>query len=147
MSADTDLEKGVQTLWATNSAIANLVPGGLFTESVKGNLTMPYAQAMSRKSRNPEYQAPVIKGDPYLDYRKLTFTLVGVGKAAVGDLLEQIKPLFPQSGFPIPNAEIRRCVPMDGGEEVVEDETASKSGDKVFRGTLMYEIWAVRFVP
>lgn len=142
-SADSDALRAFQDRY--EAAGGSLVGDRLYTSDLPARLELPYAQVQSAQLKPPDFQASIDGLDYYLDYRLVTLTLVGVGKRAVGDLLEQLKGAYAFRSFEIPNAFHRAT--WLAGESLKPDPAPSRRGERAYRGTLQFHLWAVRVVP
>lgn len=142
-SVDCDALEGFQKRWFAEG-LHTVIPH-VYTDDLPANLSLPYAQINSKKLKAPEYQASVISpGDDYLDYRKVTISILGFGKKAVGDLMGTTMGVYSFRLFDVPNSQMRAC--WFAGEELLQ-EPNSKWGNRVWKGVIEYEVWLVRVLP
>lgn len=151
MSADVDADTiaGIVARWNADTALTAALPAAHLTSEYtpvrKGEaIAYPYADVTVAQAKAAERQSPFRTLSKYLDYRKVTFTVRQVGKAATGALLALVRDAFAESqALTIPNATWKRTLRLPDGDRV-ERERDRRFGEDVWRGVLVLEIWSER---
>lgn len=149
MSADVDADTiaAVVARWQADASLTAALPVARLTSEYtpvkKGEaITYPYADVKVEQSKPAMYQAPVQSGSKYLDFRKVTFQVRQVGKAATGALLALVRDAFAESKtLTAVNGTWKRTLRLD---DRVEREKDRRFGEDVHRGTLVLEVWQER---
>ena len=135
MSADTDVLAAITTRFLATKALTVAIPGGLWTDRVPADRKLPYAVARSERAQEPEYFSYQGSTDSYIDFRRVTMDIYGIGKAKVGGLIELFRATFDRQLFPTP-ARTRLMACLANGDIKTEADTTEKDGQDVFIGTL-----------
>lgn len=142
MSADADVLAAFFQTW-TDQLQGTIPITRVFSDDLPADLPFPYAQINSTQGAEPQYQAPVLPGDDYLDTRRVAITIVGIGKANVGRIVGVVDREFNLRELTVPNAGFRMCAKKG---ERLEQEPQTESGERLYRGVLEYDVWTVRKV-
>lgn len=150
MSADTDVAAAWVSRWKSSAALDVAVPGGITSDrltegrplaSLPERLT-PYAELQVTKGKDPEY---VSSGD-FIDYRKVTVTIFGVGKESLGGVVSAARHVF-DSPAPLDFSHApavtghMRTQPL--GDTEAPDENR-KQGEDLRKAVLEWVVWTHR---
>lgn len=145
MSADTDYLTRIAALWESHAINATIPVERLFTDDLPANRELPYAQVNSELREQPEFEAPVGHNSKYLDHRTVTVTVLAVGKLYVGTLIDAVLAcLSPDRMFDGDTMNLRQW--FFRGDEIQQD-VATKDGNRVYRGVLTWHASSVRVLP
>lgn len=138
MSADSDGLAAIKTKWDSVPALSTSVPSGLHEGDVPAGSALPTCQVRISQARPPvTFAAGALMATAYIDYRKVTFTLRGVGTTNLGTPAEAIKSAFNGKEFSVPNAEFMACLLMN---ETMDPEQVQKQGNDVRKAVLEFEL-------
>lgn len=153
-AADYDVLEAFSNRWnAAPAAFVNSFLGGFWAgrvvaQDAQDNPTpMPYVSARSQKAKDPEYSSYIGDGtDSYIDFRRVTLEIRGVGQDRVSILAESVKALFDRKRFamPRPNASLMACLAM--GDTKLEPDPVAKDGEDVWVATIEFEVTTSRAV-
>lgn len=145
-SADVDVLTAIQRQWDTG-IYRDLLAGGLYTDDLPARVAVPYGEAETDQGADPQYQAPVGPGDPYLDTRRVLVKVVHVGKEACAVALAKLMTEFFYDDFTLVMPEgvaFRGC--KFAGEHL-DDQAGTRRGERVWLGWVEVEFQTVRFIP
>lgn len=146
MSADTDVSRAWLARWNGASpealAVQDLVKGGVAAGRLPAPGASPYAELSTETHKPPQF----VTGGAHVDYRKVTVTLFGVGREAVGRVVSALRALFDSPaaldfGFSAAVVAHLRTEPL-GETDAVDDR--QKSGDDVRKVTVPWVVWTHR---
>jgi hypothetical protein len=149
VSVDQDMEAGFLARFMATPPLLAAVPGGMWAGRIPAEMAddtarpMPYAQVKSDKGQDAEYYAAVETGDTYLDFRLVTVTIWGVGKAALGEVMRKAEAAYDWKIFPVPHSTLKSVQPLGPR---TEEETAKRRGEDVWKGILQYRVTVQRTV-
>ncbi len=142
-AADLDVARAVFKRW-DEAGLAELVPGGLrgdrLPKAADAERPAVYAQLLIKQGPRPnEYST----GGQYIDYRRVTIRLRGVGKAKIAQVHGAIKASLedPDNPLEIPNAALMRLEPL---ADQIEQEETTADGDDVCNSLLEWSAWSHR---
>jgi len=143
MSADLDASRAFLLKWSENEAtLAPLVPGGLHADTLPPQPASPYAQLLVDQHKEPEYSSPSADGtQPYIDYRKVTVKLFGVGKATVDGVVTVIKGFYDNQPLAVQDASHMRTQPLKNS---VQPTGQFKDANEVYNATMEWVLWTHR---
>lgn len=138
MSADSDGLSAIKTKWDSVPALSTAIASGLHEGDVPAGSALPTCQVKIAQGKEPVYfAAGALASTAYIDYRKVTFTLRGVGTTNLGTPTEAIKSAFNCKTFTVPNAEFMSCILRS---ESMDPEQKQKAGNDVRKSVLEFEL-------
>jgi len=137
MSADVDVSQAMLAKWAT-SALPASVPGGIAADDLVKPDTRPWARILCKQGpKRNEYTS----GKEYIDYRDVTIEIYGVGKAAIGAIVDLAAALFDDQPLTIPGVPVLRVEPLG---HVIDKEQKKRQGDDFRAARMRWCVWTQR---
>ena len=148
--ADDEVLEGIKVLWDATSSL-----GGEYGPLQSGRLASPqeetgYVMAKSDKGKDAIFDIPIARGDPYQDFRMVTFTGFGprARMATLGRALLAQFAWLPRDGrtlnFPAPTSLVAIRSLSDPG--LMQDEK-KKSGKDVWQCVWEIDVQTDRILP
>lgn len=144
MSADADVARAWVNRWDA-ADLSTYVPGGLVSDRLsetqglpsQGKRPNPYARLLVAKGKDPEY----VSGGEYIDYRKVTVEVYGVGKQAVGTVVSAVRGAFDRQALHFDHEPrvVSHMMTFPLGDSEEPDET-EREGEDIRKAVLEWMV-------